>query len=215
MIKADLHIHTRYSPDSNNSLDDIIAQCLKKGINCLAVCDHGTAEGALKLQAIAPFKVIVAEEILTPHGEIMGMFLKETIPSLMTPQETIRRIREQDGLVCIPHPFDKYRSSAFQGINLEEIKEEIDIIEVQNARTLPFQDRTQALKFAIRNNFRQSAGSDAHTISEIGVSFVEMPDFNGKEDFLTALEQGKISGRSSSPLVHFLSVKNKIMKRFK
>ena len=96
MLKADLHIHTCYSPDSNNSLDDIIKQCLKIGINCLAVCDHGTTEGALKLQEIAPFKIIVAEEILTPHGEIMGMFLKETIPSGITPQEAIKRIREQN-----------------------------------------------------------------------------------------------------------------------
>jgi predicted metal-dependent phosphoesterase TrpH len=215
MLKADLHVHTCYSPDSDNSLDDIIRQCLKIGIDCLAICDHGTTEGALKLQAIAPFKIIVAEEILTPHGEIMGMFLKETIPSLITPLEAIQRIREQDGLVCIPHPFDRFRSSAFQGINLEAIKEDIDIIEVHNARTLPFQNRKQALEYALKNNFRQSAGSDAHSIFEIGVSLIEMPDFNGKDDFLTALEQGKITKRSSSPLVHFVSVKNKIMKRFK
>ncbi|NLL90739.1 MAG: PHP domain-containing protein [Dehalococcoidales bacterium] len=215
MIKADLHVHTRYSPDSNNSLDDIIRQCLKTGINCLAVCDHGTIEGALKLQAIAPFKVIVAEEILTTHGEIMGMFLKETIPSLITPEEAIKRIREQDGLVCIPHPFDRFRSSAFQGINLEAIKGDIDIIEVYNARMLPFQNRKQALEFARKYNYRESAGSDAHSISEIGRTYIEMPDFNDKKSFLAALEQGEINGRSSSPLVHFLSVKNRIVKRFK
>ena len=215
MLKADLHIHTCYSPDSDNSLDDIIKQCLKKGINCLSVCDHGTTEGALKLQAIAPFKIIVAEEILTPHGEIMGMFLKETIPNMVTPHEAIQRIREQDGLVCIPHPFDRFRSSAYQGINLEAIKNDIDIIEVYNARTLPFQNRKQPLEFAVNNNFRQSAGSDAHAISEIGVTFIEMPDFNDKEGFLASLEQGNITGRSSSPFVHFVSVKNKIMKRFR
>jgi predicted metal-dependent phosphoesterase TrpH len=215
MLKADLHIHTCYSPDSNNSLDDIIRRCLKIGINCLSVCDHGTTEGALKLQEIAPFKIIVAEEILTPHGEIMGMFLKETIPSGITPQEAIKRIREQNGLVCIPHPFDKYRSSAFQGINLEAIKQDIDIIEVHNGRTLAFQDRSLALNFAIRNNLRQSAGSDAHSIPEIGVSFIEMPDFNNKEEFLTALDEGKINAHSSSPFVHLISVKNKLMKRFK
>ncbi len=215
MLKADLHVHTCYSTDSDNSLDDIIRKCLKIGINCLAVCDHGTTEGALKLQTIAPFKVIVAEEILTPHGEIMGMFLKETIPSLITPQEAIKRIREQDGLVCIPHPFDKFRSSAFQGINIEKIKQDIDIIEVHNARTLPFQNRKQAMEYAIKNNLKQSVGSDAHAIFEIGVSYIEIPDFNDKDGFLTALEQGKITKRSSSPLVHFVSVKNKIMKRFK
>ncbi len=143
------------------------------------------------------------------------MFLKETIPSMITPQEAIRRIREQDGLVCIPHPFDRFRSSAYQGINLEAIKDDIDIIEVYNARTLPFQNRKQPLEFAINNNFRQSAGSDAHAISEIGVSFIVMPDFNDKAGFLSALEHGIINGHSSSPLVHFISVKNKIMKRFR
>jgi predicted metal-dependent phosphoesterase TrpH len=215
MLKADLHTHTLYSPDSNNSLDDIIKQCLKIGINCLAICDHGTVEGALKLQSIAPFKIIVAEEILTPYGEIMGMFLKETIPSHISPEEAIKRIREQGGLICIPHPFDKFRSSAFQRAGLEPIKGHIDIIEVYNARELPFQNRKLALEFAQKNNFRRSAGSDAHAISEIGKTYIEMPEFDGKETFLKALDQGKIVGRSLSPLVHFTSVKNKIMKRLR
>jgi predicted metal-dependent phosphoesterase TrpH len=215
MIKADLHIHTLYSPDSNNSLDDIIECCIKKGINCISVCDHGTAEGALKLKSIAPFKIIVSEEILTPYGEIMGMFLKETIPSKISQEDAIKRIREQDGVVCIPHPFDKFRSSAFKGKDLESIKDSIDVIEVLNARTLPFQNRKLGLEFAQKYNLRQGAGSDAHAISEIGTAYIEIPDFEGKDEFLKALEKGKIAGHSSSPLVHFLSVKNKIMKRFK
>jgi predicted metal-dependent phosphoesterase TrpH len=215
MIKADLHIHTLYSPDSNNALDDIIKCCIKKGINCISVCDHGTAEGALKLKSIAPFKIIVSEEILTPCGEIMGMFLKESIPSHISPEEAIKRIKEQDGLVCIPHPFDKFRSSANQGKDLESIKEQIDVIEVFNARTLPFQNRKLPLEFAQKYHLKQSAGSDAHAISEIGTAYVEIPDFETKDEFLEALRKGKIGGHSSSPLVHFLSVKNKIMKRFK
>ena len=215
MIKADLHIHTQYSPDSNNSLDDIIKRCLKIGVNCISVCDHGTAEGALKLKSIAPFKIIVSEEILTPYGEIMGMFLKETIPSNISADEAIKRIREQDGIVCIPHPFDKFRSSAFQGNDLEIIKDNIDIIEVLNARTLPFQNRKQGLEFAKKYKIRQGAGSDAHTISEIGTAYVEISDFEGKDEFLKALESGKIAGHYSSIFVHFFSTKNKINKRFK
>ena len=77
MLKADLHIHTRYSMDCQTPLEKIIERCQELGINCIAIADHGTAEGGLELQKIAPFKVIVAEEILTTHGEIMGMFLKE------------------------------------------------------------------------------------------------------------------------------------------
>jgi len=85
LIKADLHIHTRYSIDCLTPLEQIVERCLELGINCIAVADHNTIAGALKLSKIAPFKVIVAEEILTPVGEIMGLFLSEeltTTPSL-------------------------------------------------------------------------------------------------------------------------------------
>ena len=95
MLKADLHIHTRYSMDSSTSLEAIVSRCLELGINCIAIADHGTVTGALKMQSLAPFTVIVAEEILTPHGEIMGMFLKETIPSDSSVEETISQIRAQ------------------------------------------------------------------------------------------------------------------------
>ncbi|GAG75610.1 unnamed protein product, partial [marine sediment metagenome] len=89
------------------------------GINCIAISDHGTTEGALKIQSLAPFKVIVAEEILTPHGEIMGMLLKETIPSGLSVEQTISQIRAQGGLVCIPHPFDTFRQSALDAKIIE------------------------------------------------------------------------------------------------
>jgi len=67
MIKADFHIHTEYSVDSETPLPRIIERCLELGINCIAISDHGTIEGALELQKKAPFTVIVAEEIRTPR----------------------------------------------------------------------------------------------------------------------------------------------------
>jgi len=108
LLKADLHIHTKYSPDCNTSLEQIISRCQQTGINCIAVTDHGTIEGALKMQSIAPFVIIVAEEILTPRGEIMGMFLKEGIPSGLSVEETISRIKAQDALVPLMIPSLKY-----------------------------------------------------------------------------------------------------------
>ena len=137
LLKADLHIHTKYSMDCQTPLDKIISRCQELGINCIAIADHGTAEGGLEMQKIAPFKVIVAEEILTTEGEIMGMFLKETIPSGITPQEAIKRIREQDGLVNIPHPFETIRGSALKDKVIDEIAKDIDLMEVMNSRS-PF-----------------------------------------------------------------------------
>ena len=215
MLKVDLHIHTKYSIDSYNSLDGVINRCLELGINCIAVCDHGTAEGAIKLKAIAPFTVIIAEEILTPDGEIMGMFLKETIPSGISVAETISQIRAQGGLVCIPHPFDRFRPTAIKNDVLLEIADQIDIIEVFNARTIPFQNMNHSRDFAREHNLLQGAGSDAHTLSEIGNAYVEIPEFNGRDDFIKSLAQGRICGKRTNPLFHFISLGNRIKKKLR
>ena len=214
MLKADLHVHTEYSLDCGTPLDKIVGRCIEKGIDCIAIADHGTAEGALKLQKTAPITIIVAEEILTHHGEIMGMFLKETIPSGLSVAETLSRIKAQDGLVSIPHPFDIYRQSALRNHIIEEIADQIDIIEVFNARSLPPQQSAKARAFAKKHGVVQGAGSDAHTLREIGNAYIEMPEFKGKDDFLKALANGKIYGQTTNPFIHFASVWNKLRKRW-
>ena len=210
MLRADLHIHTRYSIDCNTPLDKVISRCLETGINCIAIADHGTTEGALKLQQLAPFPVIVAEEILTPYGEIMGMFLQETIPSGLSVEQTLLRIKEQDGLVCIPHPFDRIRHSGFDGNLIETIAEQIDIIEVFNSRSLTHQPSDTARSFAEKHGIAQSAGSDAHTAGEIGMACVEILEFNGRDEFLQVLSQSTIYGQRSNPIIHVASTLTKL-----
>ncbi len=204
-MRADFHIHTEYSMDCNTSLEKIIKRCGEVGVNCSTVSDHGVIEGALEMQKRAPFKVIVAEEILTTQGEIIGMFLKEVIPSELPVSETIARIREQGGLVCIPHPFDLIRPSALKDKVIEEIAGEIDIIEVFNARNPLPHSSAKARAFAEKHGMAMSAGSDAHTTNEIGNVWVEMPEFSGRDDFLEALREGEITGRRTNVLNHFYS----------
>jgi len=214
LLKADLHVHTKYSMDCNSPLDRIITRCNELGINCLAIADHGTVEGALKMQEIAPFKVIVAQEILTHQGEIMGVFLKQTIPTCRSALEAIERIRAQDGLVCIPHPFDTFRGLRMKRHEIEELVGEIDIIEAFNARSpLPW-PTTKATEFADKHGIVKSAGSDAHAPSELGNAYVEMPEFEGKEDYLQALAKGRIKGFRANPLVHLNTVWAKIKRAF-
>jgi len=205
LLKADLHLHTEYSPDCRTTLDQTITRCLKIGINCIAIADHGTAEGALKMKSMAPFHVIVAEEILTPYGEIMGMFLKESIPNGLSVQETIAEIKAQGGLVCIPHPFDIIRRVGLGTRIIESVIDRIDVIEVFNSRS-PFPwNASKARTFAQKYGIPMSAGSDAHTAGEIGSAYVELPEFNGKDEFLKSLSQGKVFGHMSNPLKHFAS----------
>ena len=205
MLKADLHIHTRYSMDCDTPLEKIIDRCLEVGINCIAIADHDTIEGALEMQKIAPFPVIVAGEILTPQGEIMGMFLKERVPIGLPIEEAISRIKAQGALVCLPHPFDTFRGLRIDISRLEELADQIDIIEVFNARSPFSRPVTKAQLFARKYNIPETAGSDAHTINEIGSAYLEMPEFSGRDDFLQALKKGRIHGHKSSLLVHLSS----------
>jgi predicted metal-dependent phosphoesterase TrpH len=216
LLKADLHVHTRYSKDCQTPLDKIIKRCLEVGINCLAITDHNTAAGALEMQKIAPFKVIVAEEILTTRGEIIGMFLKETISSGLSPRETIDRIRSQGGLVDIPHPLEKLRGSSLMDDAMEEIAADIDLMEVLNSRSPRHANSNKARDFAARHGIPGGAGSDAHTVFEIGNAYIEIPDFNTPEEFLKSVAAGKIHGKRSGPFVHLFSgwarIKTKLFK---
>ena len=213
MIKADLHIHTAYSPDSITSLQQVIARCRKNEINCVAVTDHNSILGALKLREMAPLTVIVGEEIMTRSGEIIGYFLDEEIPARLPAEEVVRRIKAQGGLVCIPHPFDRLRRSAIRRETLEALLPYIDIIEVFNSRVLLSQDNISARVFAAANELLGSAGSDAHIASEIGGAYVEMPDFNDAEEFRLALAQGMFLCRKASLWVHMWGMRARLVKR--
>ncbi len=212
MFKADFHIHSQFSGDCSTSLDQIIQTCQKKQINCIALTDHNEVEGALKLKQIAPFYVIVGEEILTTSGEIMGLFLTAKIPRGLSIDEVIKRVKDQGGLLCAQHPFDRFRSEALQADIMEQIKDRIDMVEVFNART-PLKNTSEMAKtFAREHHLPVTAGSDAHTAFEIGNAYVELPEFKGKEDFLAALAQGKVFGHRTSPLTHFRSMWSRIKK---
>jgi len=212
LIKTDLHIHTCYSVDCLTPLKKIIERCLELDINCIAVADHDTIAGALKLKELAPFKVIIAEEISTVAGEIMGLFLNKEIPRRLPPLETISRIRSQGGLVAIPHPFGRSLPWNTGVLTSQEILSQVDIIEIFNSRTPFSSSNTRAERLARELGKVASAGSDAHTVGEIGRAYIEMPDFDGPQSFLNSLAQGKIFGQKSSHLVHFASTWAKLRK---
>ena len=214
MLRVDLHMHTHFSPDSLVSPERLVARCQKVGLSCIAVTDHNTTEGARVVKDIAPFLVIVGEEVRTSEGEVTGLFLTETIPEGLSIGETARRIKDQGGLVSIPHPFDRFRGEVISRRGLDEVVQYADIVEVFNARNNLSADDRKALDFAREHGLLTSGVSDAHTTMELGRTYVEMPDFNGTpEGFKLALAQGKIVGRRTSPLIHVVTSLTKIRTR--
>jgi predicted metal-dependent phosphoesterase TrpH len=213
LLKADLHLHSSYSADCASSPERILARCLQVGINCLAVADHGTIAGSVRMKEIAPFTVIISEEISTTSGDMIGYFLTKDIPNSISPEEAALRIKEQGGMVCIPHPFTHFRPSAMNPDKIDILLPYIDVIEIYNSRSTFFANSQQARIFAQKHHLLASAGSDAHTLSEIGNTYVEMPEFHDQESFRQALLQGNIVGHSANPLVHFNSTGARIKKK--
>jgi predicted metal-dependent phosphoesterase TrpH len=186
--------------DSATTLSQVINRCIKCGIGCVAVADHGTTEGGRELQKIAPFQVIVAEEILANEGEVIGLFLSHDIAGGSPAIEIIARIREQGGLVYLPHPCDTMRGSIMRDDSMLPLLAEVDIVEVFNSRALPLDANRKASKLAERYGLLRGAGSDAHTAGEIGNAWIEMEDFADKDSFMKSLGNGRIVGKRASPM---------------
>jgi predicted metal-dependent phosphoesterase TrpH len=166
-MKYDLHTHTKYSSDGVLEPENIVKTAKKRGLSGIAITDHNTLRGYLnaKKYETQDFKVICGSEISTERGEVIGLFLSSEIKS-RTFQEVVEDIKEQDGIVVLPHPFDDVRRT---GIYPEkgDIKL-IDCVEAFNSRCLRQKYNDKATQFAGENGLSVAAGSDAHFAREVG-----------------------------------------------
>lgn len=212
--RIDLHSHTYVSPDSLTNPKDLVEHARAVGLNKLAITDHNTIEGALEAYALAPDLIIVGQEIDTAvGGELIAYFVKERIPRDLPPQEAIARLRAQGAVISISHPLDRLRGSAMGEKNTLAIIDQVDALEVFNARCLLAADNRRAAALAARYNKPGTAGSDGHTLPEIGAAVVVLPPFKANpEAFLASLQQGKAEGRLTGILPH---VRSTLAKRSK
>ncbi len=197
-LHVECHAHTCFSGDCRTTLTRLLEACQATGINCIAITDHNTIEGAVEFKKYAPLKVIVGEEIFTRQGEIIGYFLQEVIPAGLTARETVQAIKKQGGLVCVPHPFDRWRGSALKSAALHEILADLDIIEIFNGRNLFSADNEKAWNFAKQHGKLITVGSDSHFFREIGCCRLIMPDFSDSADFKRKLAGATYICESSS-----------------
>lgn len=213
LIRAEFHCHTEYSPDSLVELSALLKACDERGIDKIAITDHSNMQGALKAHKMAPERVIVAEEIATFEGEILGYFMTEEIPQGLPAVEVVRRLREQGAFISLPHPFDPHRSW-WSERTLDQILPYLDGLEVFNARCRREEYNKEAYAFALEHGKALMAGSDAHALSELGRASMTMPRFDDAEGLRTAAREASISGELSGLYVHMVSTFARVAKKF-
>lgn len=204
MLKVDFHCHTYHSPDSLTTIDDLISNIKKRGLDRVVVTDHNCLAGAQEAHNAAPDLIIVGEEVQTSEGEFLAAFVTREVPKGLKPMEAYKRLRDQGAFISVSHPFDPQRSG-WSNKSLLEIAPIVDAIEVFNARVLDMTMNLKAEEFARAHNLSGTAGSDGHHPSEVGRAYSILPDFSNADELRSVINQAVSAGRLSSPLVHFYS----------
>lgn len=222
ILKLDLHLHSIYSGDSLIKPSDIIKYAKIKGLDGVALTDHSTLKAFNILKSTAKKKdliLIPGMEIETKIGEVIGLFIDSEIITKDRDFFTIiDKIRDNNGLVVIPHPFDFLRDNHLKVDLLSSgtVNKCIDGVEIMNSRIIFKSAIRKAEEFNEIHQLFETGGSDAHTINEIGNGYTLL---YGYEDVtLDSLREcllkrkSKSAGKLSSPFVHMITVLNKIRK---
>lgn len=206
-IHCDLHMHTDHSPDCATPVEVLLETAKRRGLGAIAVTDHNEISGALAARAQANgIKVIVSEEVKTEHeGEVIGLFIEEKIPRGMSLKETIDAIHSQGGLAYVPHPFDRLHSVPDYE-HLLKVVDDIDVLEVFNARVAVPGFNEEARRFAAKYRLVAGAGSDSHVTQGLGTVKIRMRDFDGPAEFLESLRDADILHKRKS-LIYLQSLK--------
>jgi predicted metal-dependent phosphoesterase TrpH len=204
-ISVEFHCHTIASKDSLTRPADLVAAARRKGLDRVIVTDHNSIAGARAAQTLDPELIIVGEEIMTTRGEILAAYVTEEIPAYLTPQETIRRLREQGAFISVSHPFDELRQGGWKERDLLEILPLVDALEVYNSRCMRPVFNQRAKAFAELHNVPGTVGSDAHAAFELGRSRLVLEPFKGPEGLRQVIRQGSPQTRWSPPWIHITS----------
>jgi predicted metal-dependent phosphoesterase TrpH len=206
-VRVDCHLHTVASGDAVTTLDQLGERVAAERIDVVCITDHNVISAAFAAACpgrLGGARVIVGEEIRTQAGEIIGLFLTERIPYVLPAAEAIARIREQAGLVYLPHPYDASRSSL--GADADRLCADgmADVVEVFNAKIADQALNQRAAELAARWGLCGRAGSDAHDPAGVGAAYLEMPDFDGPSAFLESLRGARVVGEYRAHAPRFL-----------
>ena len=212
-LRMDLHLHTEGSWDCLSDPERVLERLVALGYGRFAITDHNRLDVALRMAEAHPETVIPGEEVRTAEGvDLIGLYLTHEIPKGTPAEEAIARIGDQGGISYLPHPYAGGKGGG--GAHAERLAPLCDVVEVFNARLHVPAMNVRAEELAVRHGRLRGAGSDAHTLRELGNAFVEVAWHPNRPDSLRgALASASAGGREASRMVHLASTWAKLRKR--
>lgn len=183
-IKIDFHVHTCYSHDSSITLKQVVSFVKKRGLTGVAILDHDTVRGALKLKT-REILVIPGIEVSTLEGHLLGINVRTPIQPKLGMEETIQRIHDAGGIAVAAHPSAFYKSPSSMDVT------SYDAVEVMNGSSIPFSVLTYFnKKFAEELGLPQIGGSDSHYAPEIGSAYTVVEADPEVDEIVEAVKRG-------------------------
>lgn len=177
-MRGDLHIHSRFSPDSSLEPDLIIQTAKKRGLGFIAITDHNKF-----VEHKGDILLIRGEEVSSEDGHILALFIDGEIPPRLSQEETVDLIHSQNGIAVCAHP---YRRVNGIGSRLRDL---YDAVEAVNGRCRA-KCNNKGKDLAKHLNRPMTAGSDSHFYDEIGRAFIEV-DATDEESVRKAILSGQ------------------------
>ncbi len=185
-MKIDLHVHSYYSADSSITPEELVFYAKKRGLDGVAVTDHESLDGALKIAKEADFLIVPGMEVAAVGGHVVGLGLRQSVASHLGVDETVDRIHRSGGIAVACHP-----TGFLKGGLGSRVSSGFDAVEVINSSAIPF-------GYSVKRNERiasalgkpRVAGSDAHYGPEIGLAYTLVNAESNVEEVVKAIGKG-------------------------
>ncbi len=205
--RADIHMHTNLG-DGWASPARVIEESTRRGLRIIAITDHDHIEGAKRVEELlAPqnntLQMITGVEVSTRQGHLLGLFVKKVPKAMRSVEESIEAIKEQGGLVIVPHPFGRLVPSLSHA-KIDALLEKgytIDGIEIYNPSPANASMRSAVRTANQQWGLAETGGSDAHFWQHIGSAYTLFPGSSPEDLRRAILERTARSGGQELPPV--------------
>ena len=201
--KADMHIHSIASDGTASAAEILDHVESRTDLDVIAIADHERIEAAVECQRLARergsrVEVVVAEEVTTRSGHLLGLFLQSRLKRNQRLDFTVAEIHEQGGLAIVPHPFSAFtlgmRKNAIMRIH--QSSDPLlcwDALEGFNPSTAGRYGRAATARLAAELGLPLVGNSDGHTLDTIGDGRTFFPGSTA-EDYRRAVLDGTTTG---------------------